>query len=809
MEYFVIVTKRGLEKIAEAIKKGTSINITQFSIGDGGGKAVVPNENQTSLVSQKWMGDVISYIKKDNIISASTEVPADVGTFTVREMGIFDSDGDLFAVANVPDTVKDNGSGIKSVLNLTISVKVNNAETVKFDIISDYDKELSDTSVNAVQNCVIKKELDDKLSKSGGGIVKGETTFEKNVYVLSHILGKLCDTLPDIDFASSLGTLCFGLRYGRGTTDNWLSSIEFNRDGNINTNVGNSSHTLCNVGNYTITKDGNMLFTTGYRGIQSNPTGAAREILDVSEYNDGQLRDWEAFKNLIRGLSMHLLSGADIYMTSSSNLVFNAYGKINMFSNSFWRKTPNYEEEIGVSDSYAYRSFANGNKTVSALGNIEIIPGNTGEMETNSPDGKHYVRLSNIKGTGKGPDGQNKPIISNYSDIRSQQFTEDSIKLEDKYNKKFVNYYTCTTEANIATKEVYVDGLSEKGSNFKFLVNFVNGSMVNGITYININGKSYEIVDINDGLSIDNLLLDKKSVYIFEYEYDDANESDYVKLCGVIGELGSNTNLDLLDYPTYGLVTGAGENNGVIVANGRVYHNMSEGFKHIPAGGDKGQVLVNDGSGAKWSTRDEMPYFVCDTSIQNNTELTINTDKKLVDGDFFLMRFTNNELFGTDLRLTINSPFGNYNKLPIYKNGKIFEYTDADILYLVKINNLKFYIIQEFYLGMMDTRRDVYTYNSDTVNARTISLSPNKTITVNQGEIQKLDVELTEALKGKENEYIIKFIPAIDDIPITISDGTTDNIKWHNEPKILAGKAYTLCISIVGEYKEAVLSYAE
>lgn len=141
MEYYAIVTNKGKTKIATALQSGEKINITKFCIGDGGGKTVTPIVTMTKLVNQTWIGDVTSYEQSSDTISATTIVPASVGGFTVREMGLIDSDGDLFAVANVPDTVKDNSKGIMSTLNLTISLKLDNTDKVTFtivDTIKDY-----------------------------------------------------------------------------------------------------------------------------------------------------------------------------------------------------------------------------------------------------------------------------------------------------------------------------------------------------------------------------------------------------------------------------------------------------------------------------------------------------------------------------------------------------------------------------------------------------------------------------------------------------------------------------------------------
>lgn len=79
-----------------------------------------------------------------------------------------------------------------------------------------------------------------------------------------------------------------------------------------------------------------------------------------------------------------------------------------------------------------------------------------------------------------------------------------------------------------------------------------------------------------------------------------------------------------------------------------------------------------------------------------------------------------------------------------------------------------------------------------------------------ENSISELNITLTNIKADTGNEFVIKFVSAKEDMPISITDNNGGNdVLWHNEPKVLKGKAYTLAISIVGEYKEAVLSYAE
>lgn len=97
------------------------------------------------------------------------------------------------------------------------------------------------------------------------------------------------------------------------------------------------------------------------------------------------------------------------------------------------------------------------------------------------------------------------------------------------------------------------------------------------------------------------------------------------------------------------------------------------------------------------------------------------------------------------------------------------------------------------------------------VKETTINAEPDKIyIFSKENSISELNITLSNIKADTNNEFVIKFVSAAEDMPISIVDNNGNNdVLWHNEPKVIAGKVYTLAISIVGEFKEAVLSYAE
>jgi len=136
--YFTLVTDAGNAAIINAVASGTRVNITTFGVGDGGGAYNTPTPGMTALAGQKWSGAVNGYAidpDSSNIIIITAVVPASVGGFTMREMGVFTDDGTLFAVGNMPDTEKVTlASGAEGEVEITMRIIVANTNDVTFVI---------------------------------------------------------------------------------------------------------------------------------------------------------------------------------------------------------------------------------------------------------------------------------------------------------------------------------------------------------------------------------------------------------------------------------------------------------------------------------------------------------------------------------------------------------------------------------------------------------------------------------------------------------------------------------------------------
>ncbi len=137
-KYKTIVSAIGKQKIANATLNGTKVNITQAAVGDGGGAYYLPHADMTALVAEKWRGDIAGkWINEqyENMIDVKIVLPTEVGGFTVREAALYDEDGDLIVICNMPDTEKVTiVTGSAGQLTILIHIVLTDADTVEIKI---------------------------------------------------------------------------------------------------------------------------------------------------------------------------------------------------------------------------------------------------------------------------------------------------------------------------------------------------------------------------------------------------------------------------------------------------------------------------------------------------------------------------------------------------------------------------------------------------------------------------------------------------------------------------------------------------
>ncbi|MCS0560513.1 phage tail protein [Citrobacter freundii] len=138
-KYFAILTNQGAARLANATMLGTKLNITQMAVGDGNGSLPTPDPAQTKLINQTRIAPINSLSVDANDagqIIAEQIIPENEGGFFIREIGLYDDDGILIAVANCPETYKPllaEGSGRTQTIRMILVVSSTSAITLKID----------------------------------------------------------------------------------------------------------------------------------------------------------------------------------------------------------------------------------------------------------------------------------------------------------------------------------------------------------------------------------------------------------------------------------------------------------------------------------------------------------------------------------------------------------------------------------------------------------------------------------------------------------------------------------------------------
>lgn len=136
-EYFAILTNRGTEKLAAYLQSGEKITISYVLVGDGNGSIPMPDPTRTALVHEVWRGPAETVLDEQNknVIKATSTIPTDVGGWNVREIGLLDDDGELFAVANAPGYPKISiADGINNDMRVGMRVAVSNRDGINIKV---------------------------------------------------------------------------------------------------------------------------------------------------------------------------------------------------------------------------------------------------------------------------------------------------------------------------------------------------------------------------------------------------------------------------------------------------------------------------------------------------------------------------------------------------------------------------------------------------------------------------------------------------------------------------------------------------
>lgn len=111
--YFTTLTNTGKAMFANSPVLGKSVSFSTLAVGDGNGSYanldLAAMLQRTSLINEVWRGS-INHISihetNSNWLVVEAFIPSDVGDFDIREVGVFDPDGNLIAMGKYPLTYK-------------------------------------------------------------------------------------------------------------------------------------------------------------------------------------------------------------------------------------------------------------------------------------------------------------------------------------------------------------------------------------------------------------------------------------------------------------------------------------------------------------------------------------------------------------------------------------------------------------------------------------------------------------------------------------------------------------------------------
>ncbi|ATM78976.1 hypothetical protein CRN79_25460 [Serratia fonticola] len=136
-KYYALLTNIGVAKITNAAALGIKLNITEMGVGDG--SLPTPDPAQTKLVHEVRRAPInmlsIDPLNDSQIIVEQI-IPENSGGWWIREVAIYDEDGDIIAVSNCAETYKpllQEGSGRTQTVRMIIIVSNAASVSVKID----------------------------------------------------------------------------------------------------------------------------------------------------------------------------------------------------------------------------------------------------------------------------------------------------------------------------------------------------------------------------------------------------------------------------------------------------------------------------------------------------------------------------------------------------------------------------------------------------------------------------------------------------------------------------------------------------
>ncbi|HBF4650766.1 TPA: phage tail protein [Clostridioides difficile] len=254
-QYYTLLTEIGKAAIANATALGTRVDFAKIKVGDGGGSSYIPTETQTALKNVVWestLDHVQADEKNPNWVVIQKTITGDTGSFTIREVGVFDSKDQLLAISSYPETYKpapDSGT-VKEVL-IKIILAVSNTASINLKIdptvvlatlkdIQELDTKIDTTKTELTSNIeTAKTELNNKI---------GDTTQLKTTDKTS-LVGALNEIKTSVD---SIETTAEKTSYNNATSNLTATTVQGAIDEIVTEVRGNRTSIISTVNNNLI-----------------------------------------------------------------------------------------------------------------------------------------------------------------------------------------------------------------------------------------------------------------------------------------------------------------------------------------------------------------------------------------------------------------------------------------------------------------------------------------------------------------------------------------------------------------------------
>lgn len=166
-KFYAILTAVGEAKQVRADAGLLTWKITHMAVGDANGTDPLPDRLQKVLINERRRAPLNSLAPdpaNSAILVAEQVIPADEGGFWVRELGLFDSDGDLVAVANCAPSFKpklSQGSGRTQTLRMNFVVSSSNNIVLTIDpaVVLATRKYVDDSVASAINRLDAKQSV--------------------------------------------------------------------------------------------------------------------------------------------------------------------------------------------------------------------------------------------------------------------------------------------------------------------------------------------------------------------------------------------------------------------------------------------------------------------------------------------------------------------------------------------------------------------------------------------------------------------------------------------------------------------------